>query len=242
MMKVVRYTQRGKGEHQMEVRQGGASHVLERGSTIAALAAAGVAGPIIFAVVALVQSVLRQDHSLVEHPISALAAGTSGWVQNVNFLLFGLLMIAFAVGLHLGVRPSRWGWVGLAFLVLSGMGLMWGGVFPATDSTGAFDENRVLHIPGFIMTFLGGGIGLVVMSRRMARDPRWKSVATYALATGITMLVLILVGGGLVRPPGAPLHAWFGLFQWVLLAVWFPCTIILALSLLRLARSADVPR
>jgi hypothetical protein len=54
----------------MEVRQGGASQALERGSMIA--------GPIIFAVVALVQSVLRQDHSLVEHPISALAAGTSG--------------------------------------------------------------------------------------------------------------------------------------------------------------------
>jgi hypothetical membrane protein len=226
----------------MEVRQGGASHVLERGSMIAALAAAGIAGPIIFAVVAFVQSVLRQDHSLVEHPISALAAGTSGWVQNVNILLFGLLMIAYAVGLHLGVRPSRWGWVGLAFLVLSGIGLMWGGVFPATDSTGAFDETRVLHIPGFIMTFLGGGIGLIAMSRRMARDSRWKSVATYALATGISMLVLILMGGGLVRPPGAPLHAWFGLFQWVLLAVWFPCTIILALRVLRLARAVDVPR
>ena len=226
----------------MEVREGETGHVLERGSMIAALAAAGIAGPIIFGVVGLVQSVLRQDHSLVEHPISALAAGNSGWIQNVNFLLFGLLMIAFAVGLHLGVRPSRTGWVGFAFLVLSGIGLMWGGLFPATDSAGAFDENRVLHIPGFIMTFLGGGIGLVVISRRMARDPRWKSVATYALATGITMLVLILVGGGLVRPPGAPLHAWFGLFQWVLLAVWFPCTIILALRLLRLARAADVPR
>ena len=226
----------------MEVRQGGASHVLERHQVIATLAAAGIAGPIIFGVVGLVQSVLRQDHNLVAHPISALAAGPSGWVQNVNFLLFGLLMIAYAVGLHLGVRPSRWGVVGVAFLVLSGIGLVWGGVFPATDSAGAFDENRVLHIPGFIMTFLGGGIGLVVISRRMARDPRWKSVATYALATGITMLVLILVGGGLVRPPGAPLHAWFGLFQWVLLAVWFPCTIILALRLLRLVRAADVPR
>jgi uncharacterized protein (DUF983 family) len=92
------------------------------------------------------------------------------------------------------------------------------------------------------MTFLGGGIGLIVMSRRMARDPRWQSVATYALATGITMLVLILVGGGLVRSPGAPLHELFGLFQWVLLAVWLPCTIVLALRLLRLARAADVPR
>jgi hypothetical membrane protein len=226
----------------MEVRQGGANHVLERHPVIAALAAAGIAGPIIFAVVALVHSLLRQDHNLVAHPISALAADPSGWVQDVNFLLFGLLMIAYAVGLHLGVRPSRWGVVGFAFLVLSGIGLMWGGVFPATDATGAFDENRVLHIPGFIMTFLGGGIGLIVMSWRMARDPRWQSVATYTLAVGIAMLVLILVGGGLVRPPGAPLHEWLGLFQWVLLAVWFPCTIILALRLLRLARAADVPR
>ena len=226
----------------MEVRQGGAGHVLERRSMIALLAAAGIAGPIIFTVVALMQSLLRPDHSLVTHPISALAAGPSGWVQNVNFLLFGLLMIAYAIGLHLGVRPSRWGGVGVAFLVLSGIGLMWGGVFPATDATGAFNEDRLLHIPGFIMTFLGGGIGLIVMSRRMTRDPRWQSFDTYALVTGIAMLVLILVGGGLVRPPGAPLHAWLGLFQWVLLTVWFTCTIVLALRLLRLARAADVPR
>jgi hypothetical membrane protein len=220
----------------------GAAQTLEGRSVVAALAAAGIVGPVIFVVVALVQSLLRRDHSLVGHPISALAAGPSGWVQNVNFLLFGLLMIAYAVGLHLGVRPSRAGVVGVVFLLLSGVGLMWAAVFPATDATGAFDENRLLHIPGFIMTFLGGGIGLIVMSRRMGRDPRWKRVATYALATGIAMLVLILVGGGLVRPPGAPLHAWFGLFQWVLLAVWLPCTIVLALKLLRLARADDVPR
>jgi hypothetical membrane protein len=223
-------------------REEGASEVLKRRSVIATLAAAGIAGPVMFAMVALVHSLLRQDHNLVAHPISALAAGTSGWIQNVNFLLFGLLMVAYAVGLHLGVRPSRWGVVGFAFLVLSGVGLMWGSVFPATDATGAFDEDRLLHIPGFIMTFLGAGVGLMVMSRRMAGDPRWQSVATYALATGIAMLVLILVGGGLVRPPGAPLHAWFGLFQWVLLAVWFPCTIILALRLLRVSRAADGAR
>jgi hypothetical membrane protein len=220
----------------------GAAHTLERRSVVAALAAAGIVGPVIFSVVALVHSLLRPDHSLVAHPISALAAGPSGWVQNVNFLVFGLLMIAYAIGLHLRVRPSRAAVVGVAFLVLSGVGLMWGGVFPATDATGAFDEDRVLHIPGFIMTFLGGGIGLIVMSRRMGRDPRWRSIAAYALVTGIAMLVLILVGGGLVRPPGAPLHAWLGLFQWVLLAVWLPCTIILAFRLLRLARAVDVPR
>jgi hypothetical membrane protein len=214
---------------------------LERRSVIAALAAASIAGPVIFVVVALVQSLLRPDHSLVRHPISALAAGPSGWVQDVNFLVLGSLMIAYAIGLHLGVRPTRWGVVGLAFLVLSGVGLVWAGLFPATDATGASQDDRVLHLVAFPMTFLGAGIGLIVMSRRMAGDPRWGSVATYALASGIAVLVLLLVGAGLVRPPGAPLHPWWGLFQWILLSVWFPCTVVLALRLLRVARVADAP-
>lgn len=219
-----------------------AAQALEHRSVVAALAVAGIVGPIMFAFVALVQSLLRPDHSLVTHPISALAAGPSGWVQGVNFLVFGSLMIAYAVGLHLGVQPTRWGVVGLAFLVLSGLGLVWASVFPATDASGAFQENRLLHIPGFIITFLSAGIGLIVMSRRMVVDPRWRSLASYALATGIAMLVLFLMGSALVRPPGAPLHPWLGLFQWVLLVVWFPCTIVLALRLLRVARAHDVSR
>ena len=209
---------------------------------IAALAGAGIAGPVMFAVVALVQSLLWPEHSLVADPISALAAGPSGWVQNVNFLVFGALMIAYAIGLHLGVRPTRWAIVGLAFLVLSGVGLVWAGVFPSTDATGARWDDRVLHIVAFPMTFLGAGIGLIVMSRRMAGDPSWRSLATYALATGIAVLLLLLVGAGLLRPPGAPLHPWWGLFQWILLAVWFPCTVVLALRLLRVTRVADAPR
>ena len=215
---------------------------LERRSVIAALAAAGIAGPVMFAVVALVQSLLRPEHSLVADPISALAAGPSGWVQDVNFFVFGSLMIAYAIGLHLGVRPTRWGVVGLAFLVLSGVGLVWAGLFPATDATGAPQNDRILHIVVFPITFLGAGSGLIVMSRRMAGDPGWQRLATYALATGITVLLLLLVGAGLVLPPGAPLHPWWGLFQWILLAVWFPCTVVLALRLLRVTRVADAPR
>ena len=215
---------------------------LERRSAIAALAAAGIAGPVMFAVVALVQSLLRAEHSLVADPISALAAGPSGWVQDVNFLVFGALMITYAIGLHLGVRPTRWGVVGLAFLVLSGVGLVWAGLFPSTDATGARLDDRVLHIVAFPMTFLGAGSGLIVMSRRMAGDPGWQRLATHALATGMAVLLLLLAGAGLVRPPGAPLHPWWGLFQWVLLAVWFPCTVVLALRLLRVAGAADAPR
>ena len=121
-----------------------AGPVLKR-HTLTVLAIAGIAGPIIFATLAFVQSLVSGDHSLIADPISALAAGPSGWVQNMNFLHFGGLMIAYAVGLHLGVGPMRSGPLALAFLLLSGMGLIWAGSCPATDAGGAFQENRSLH-------------------------------------------------------------------------------------------------
>ncbi len=212
---------------------------LERRPVIVVLAAAGIVGPVMFAVVALAQSMLRSEHSLVEHPISALAAEPSGWVQDVNFVVIGLLLIAYAVGLHLGVRPARWGMIGPAFLVLSGVGGGLEGVFPATDASGAFSDEQAGHTVGAFVSFLGAGIGLIVMSRRLAGDPRWRSVATYALATGIVIVILFFAFGGLAESPGAPLHPWMGLFQWVMVAVWFTCTIVLALRLLRLTKAGD---
>jgi hypothetical protein len=48
--------------------------------------------------------------------------------------------------------------------------------------------------------------------------------------------------GVLVGPDDAPLHPWAGLAQRVVLAVWFPCMIVLALRLLRVTRAAEAPR
>jgi hypothetical membrane protein len=114
-----------------------------RRSVITALAAAGIAGPLIFVLVAVVQSLLRSDHSLVALPISALAVGPSGWVQNVNFVISGVLFLAYPIGLHLEVRQKRWGVAGPTLLVLSGAGVVLAGVFPAVDASGAFSTEQV---------------------------------------------------------------------------------------------------
>jgi len=113
------------------------------------------------------------------------------------------------------------------------------GVFPAIDASGAFSNEQVGHTVGAFMSFLGAGIGLIVTSRRLATDPRWRSVAAYALTTGIALVILFFAFGGLAESPGAPLHPWMGLFQWVMVAVWFSCTIVLALRLLRVSRDSD---
>jgi len=61
---------------------------------LAALAAAAIVGPVVFAVVAVVQGLLRPGFSFVAHPVVALVAGPSGWVQDLNFVVLGAAMIA----------------------------------------------------------------------------------------------------------------------------------------------------
>ena len=216
----------------------------DRQSITAALAAAGIVGPILFTVAFVVQGLFRLDeYSPVAEVISALEAGPGGWVQQVNFVVFGLLTISFAVGLHLGVRPTRWGVIGPSLLVLSGMALAWAAVFPLREDAAGLTYDPGLHIVGGLTYFLSSAFGLIVLSRRLAADPKWRSLASYVLVAGITAVALFLVNGLLVIPDAAPLHPWAGVMQRVvLLVVLFPCTIVLALRLLRVARAADALR
>jgi hypothetical membrane protein len=204
----------------------------------AGLAWAGIVGPILFTVAFVLQALFRTEYSHVAEPVSALAAGPNGWIQNANFLVFGSLMMAFAFGLHQGMRPTRLGVVGPGLLALSAVGLILAGVFPwALDARGDYVVPPG-HVVGAFTAFLPAGLGLIVLSRRMARDPSWRTRASYALGSGIAVAVLFLATGPLAVPDDAPLHDWAGLLQRAAVAVWFSCTIVLSLRLLRIARSA----
>ena len=224
-----------------EMGEGAARGLERRRSVIASLAAAGIAGPLIFVMVAVVHSLLRSDHSLVALPISALATGPSGWVQDVNFIICGFLFLAYPIGLHLGVRQTRWGVVGPALLVLSGAGLVLAGVFPAVDASGNLTYDSLGHTVASFMAFLGTGGGFIVMSRRLAGDSSWRSLATYTLGSGIAIVVLVIAFGALAERPGTPLHPWIGLFQWMMVAVWLTCTVVFCLRLMRVTKAADAP-
>jgi hypothetical protein len=87
--------------------------------------------------------------------------------------------------------------------------------------------------------FLSIGIGLVVLSRRLAGDARWCSLAGYTLGTGVALVIMFAASGFLVRPDDAPLHDYAGLAQRAVLAVRFSCLLVLAVRLFRLTNNAD---
>ena len=201
------------------------------------LAYAGIAGPIIFTVLVIVQGVSQPDYSHIRLPISALAAWPLGWIQETAFLILGLSMMALAFGLHQGIRPGKTasqGGAGAALLAMGGVGILVGGAFPWKMVDGVPTETPP-HVVGAITSFASTGLGFVRLSRRMSGDTGWRDLALYTKLTGLAMLLVFVAFGFFAVNDGAPLHGWAGLLQRVLCVVWFSCVVVLSLRLNRTA-------
>jgi hypothetical membrane protein len=210
-----------------------------RRSALPALAWAGIVGPILFTVVFLAQEALRRDEfNPVAEPISALEAGPNGWVQQLNFVVLGLLTMAHAIGLHRGMRPARGGWAGPALLFITGMANLVAGAVPWREDHAGITYAPAAHTVGGMIFFLGSPAALIALSRRMRHDPSWRGLAPYTLGSGLVLLAVAVVGAVFVRPDAAPLHDWAGLVQRIMvLAVLFPCRIALGVRLLSITRT-----
>ncbi len=57
-------------------------------------------GPALFNATYLIEGATRPDYDAWRQPMSALSLGDGGWIQIANFIVFGLLIGCFAVGLR----------------------------------------------------------------------------------------------------------------------------------------------
>jgi hypothetical membrane protein len=199
------------------------------------LALAGIVAPVLFTILIIVQGILQPDYSHVRLPISALAAWPTGWIQALNFYVAGLLIMAFGISLHRAVQPTARGRMGFALLVMGGIGMVLAGVFPWRMVDGVPTEPPA-HLVGAVTTFAATGLGLIVFSRRLNADQRWRDLAAYTMCSGIAVLLLFIAVGFFGIADGAPLHPWVGLIQRVLCAIWFACVIVLANRVLSTVR------
>ena len=196
---------------------------------------AGMVGPALFAVVFILQNVVRTDDDAIAEPVSALSIGEYGWVQRLNFVVLGVLLLVFAAALHRGVASTRLGWVGPTLLSVAGVGLFAAATFSlARDETGAIYDPS-FHQVGGTLFFGGSALGLIALSRRLARDPQWRNLSRYSLGAGIASIAGGVVINALAMPDDAPLHGEVGLIQRIIvLAFIFPALITLGHRLRRL--------
>ena len=141
-----------------------------------------------------------------------------------------MLYVAFAMGLRVAMETNIGPWLHL----LSGIGSVIVGLFPWTVGSNGPNEPFGQTL-GIFMMFLCAGAGFIATWQPMRNDARWRSLAFYSLVTGILILVLFLVFGSVAQSQTSPLHGLTGLFQGAMANIWFVCTFIVALRLLRIA-------
>lgn len=76
------------------------------------LIACGLPAGLLSPLLVSLQAWLREGFDLAVHPLSLLSLGEHGWIQIANFIVSGLLFLAFATGLKRSfvTGPGRvWG-------------------------------------------------------------------------------------------------------------------------------------
>src|SRR6516162_196110 len=167
------------------------------------LLAAGTAGGLVFTGVYLAEGATRAGYRALAQPVSALSLDPGGWVQQLNFVVFGVLVCLSAVGWRAVLAPGRGA---LAFPVLrliAGAGLVMDGLFaqdpsggyPPGARAGAPTAHGQLHTLFAVITITALAAGCFVLAARFAAEPLWRRWPVFAAAAGVATITFIAAFG-----------------------------------------------
>ena len=229
---------------------------MNQDATTRRLLAAGVVGPPLFVAILLLAGATRPGYDPIRHAGSLLSLGDQGWIQIANFIVTGVLFVAFAFGLRRAFAPgpgSRWAPI---LVGGAGVGLVISGIF-ATDPGFGYPPGTppgnpasnswqgTIHLVGAILVFgllgLGGLPTACVIVARRAQLLGDRRLMAYSLASGLGMLAFFVAA---VAVPGSQPGAsdLFGLFQRISIMIGWTWVMVLALVLLREPRSNLAPQ
>lgn len=200
------------------------AHRLGRGTRTLLLAGI-VAGPL-YVGVSLAQALTREGFDITRHAWSQLANGDLGWIQATNLKVTGLLVAAFAYGLHRALHDGpghRWG---PRLLGVFGVGVFTAGFFPADAALGFppgtpadYQEMTALgtgHMLSASTGFLAAIASCFVLARRFRTNGRRRWAVASRLVGVLFVASLIGVGAtGSVAGMFAFIISIIAIFTWI---------------------------
>ena len=160
------------------------------------LLACGAIGPLLNTVVLLVLGAIRPGYNAWQVPDSNLELGMGGWIQITNYLVTGVLLLGFAIGLRRVLHTGRGSIWGPILLSLYGLSFIGAGISvpdpvlgypPGASSTPTV--HGILHDLFGQLQFISLSVACFVLARRDAADPAGRGWAWYSVATGLLVTV-----------------------------------------------------
>ena len=161
------------------------------------LISCGAIAAFLFTVTYTLEGITRPGYDAGTQPISALSLGPGGWVQQVNFVVFGILLIISAVGWYRFLAPGRATiWFPL-IQGISGLCLIGAGVFsmdpfhgyPSGAALAALTVHGTLHSILAWVLIPTLELGCFVFAQYARILLHWRGWFVYSLITGILILV-----------------------------------------------------
>jgi len=187
------------------------------------LAGAGIVGPVLYTVTWLVLGFLEPTYSHTRDPISNLSAigAPFALVMTSIIVVFALLIVAFAYGLHRGLPPGFW--AGPAVLAIAGVG--YAGIALAPLNLADPGDPNVPHTISASVTVFALMLAPILLFPRLRRDPEWRNLGVYSIVTTVVALAFAVLAS-------LPAFAgWEGLMQRLVLEVVLVWMIVIAIRL-----------
>ncbi|NUT58648.1 MAG: DUF998 domain-containing protein [Agromyces sp.] len=185
-----------------------------------------VAGPF-YLVVGLAQALLETGFDLSRHALSLLLLGPLGWIQALNLVLSGLMVLAAAVGFARLLRGGR-GVASGILLGLYGLSLFGAALFPP-DPMGGFPPagtdastasvSGLLHLVAGAIGFVSLAAAAVVVGGWFRREGR-RGVAITSYVAAAVIVLGFLGGAALAMVPAGVGLLWLAVVAgWAWLAI-----------------------
>ena len=151
---------------------------------------------------ASIEGLVRAGYHPIAQPISALALGPRGWIQQANFALLALSLAAFGVTLRRRLRDGVASFAGPAIFGLMTIGITLAGTFTMDPPGAPQTAAGRLHTLGGFLFFPWMPVVLLLVARRFRHDDRFRPYFKYTLATALFCLATMIYFFAFVGVPG----------------------------------------
>jgi hypothetical protein len=155
-------------------------------------------------VVAFVQGSVRNGYDPWHQAVSALALGPGGWVQTINFAVFGAIIASTVPTWRVILMGGKGATAYPVLTAAVGVSFVAAGFVPQDPAPGYDPAGLALQAPtvmGLLHLAIAGVAaacsvaGLLVMAARFAGDRDWLGWATYSRAMAVLVIVCVGIYG-----------------------------------------------
>ena len=200
---------------------------------------AGMIGPVLFIAIFTLEGWLRPGYNPLGMFVSELSLGPRGWVQIVNFIVFGVLLLVFTWGVADEFQDGKMSRAGLILLAIIGISFLVSGPFvmdPGTTIPNLISWHGRLHSIFGALVFSLSPASCFVFFHCFRKNPKWRSLQWWTLTSGVIItisVVLMKVGQAQLTVLPNVFVEWIGAIQRTTLITYLSWIFTFALVLLR---------